>query len=177
MWWFDPDAIPGWFDWLGIAAFPLTIVAFVIAALEFSRARTATEAVNARLNEARLKLNGDQLAAVLPQFHTVVGDLDFAIDHNDREVAHRALLRFSYVATEAVVLLENLSADHSSMQDRLNVASSWALDLKGEIVSKKAPDIARLGKAMSAEVSAITVEISGIVATARYTLGEAPNVG
>jgi hypothetical protein len=178
--WFDIDSAPGWHDWLGLGitlvGFALTIFGLIVAYDQLKKTQTAAEAVNVRLSEVRDKLNGDQLAAVLPQLNTIVADMDFAIDNNDREVAHRALLRFSYVATETIALLSNVLMDHTELQERLRTTSSIALDIKGSIVSKRTADIPRLAKATSRDIGELTVEVSGIVAQARYQLGDTPSV-
>lgn len=173
MWWFDDAAAPGWHDWLGLL---LTVAGFLIAFRQLRKTQTAAETAASELARARLKLNSDQLAAVLPQLTSIVSDLDFAIDNNDREVAHRALLRFSYVAKEAIALLANLDADHTSLQSRLGGASSTALDVKGSIVGKKSVDIARSAKAIGADINGLSVEISGLVAQDRYLLGGGEDV-
>ena len=174
--WLDPSAIPAWFDWLGILGFALTVGAFAIAAIELHQAKTSTETATRRLDEARVKLNNDQLSAILPQISTVIADLDFSIKANNGEVAHRSLLRYSYVANEAVALLKNLETDHTAVQDSLTQSASSALDVKAAIVSHANPDIARMAKAISKEIGHLSVQLAGITATSRYTLGSSNNV-
>jgi len=173
MWWFDDKAAPGWHDWVGLG---LALVGFAIAYRQLRKTRTAAEIAAKKLSEARLKLNNDQLAAVLPQLASIVSDIDFAVDANDREVAHRALLRFSYIANEAIALLKNLEEDHSGMEVRLLAAANTALDVKGAIVGRKTVDIARNAKVIGTEVGSIAVELSGLVAKTRYQIGGASNV-
>lgn len=178
--WFDPDAAPGWHDWVGIVlaivGLVLTVVGFAIAWIQLRKTQTATEAATQKLAEARQKLNGDQLAAALPQLASVVSDLDFAINSNDREVAHRALLRFSFVANESVALLAILETDNSDLERRLLAAAQTALDVKGSIVSKKGVDIARTAKSIGNEITSLSVELSGMVAKDRYQIGDLPSV-
>ena len=170
---FDPAALPGWHDWLGIV---LTVGGFIVAFVQLAKTRTAAETAASRLAEATQKLNADQLGAVVPQLATIVADMDFAIDANDREVAHRALLRFSHVAREATALLAHLSADHSQLQIRLNDAIEIALDVKGNIVGRANADIPRLAKPITAEIRSLSVEVSGVTVDDRFQLGESKNV-
>jgi hypothetical protein len=180
VWWFDDVAAPGWHDWVGLAisivGFGLTLVGLRVAYLQLEKTQTASEAVNRRLTEVRDKLNGDQLAAVLPQLNSIVADMDHSIDTNDREVAHRALVRFSFVATETIALLQNVVDDHSDLQLRMAATSAAALDIKGVIVSKKSTDIARIAKGVSGQMQSQTVEITGIVAGARLDVGGTTHV-
>ncbi len=173
MWWWDGDAAPGWHDWFAIA---LTIAGFWIAIAQLRKTRSATEVASAELRKARTKLNSDQLSAVVTQIQIIVADIDFAIETNDREVAHRSLLRFSYVANESIALLGNLSSDHSELESRLENAASAALDAKSLIVGKKSADVARTAKAVGIEISGLCVEISGLVAKDRYQIGAIENV-
>lgn len=177
---FDNASAPGWSDWVGLilsaVGFTFTIIALIVASKQLKKTQTATEAVNERLLEARERLSADQLAAVLQQLTTVVADMDFALDNNDRGVAHRALLRFSYVAHEAIGLLDSGLADHSLLQERLVTASSLALDIKGNIMGSRTTDIARHTKKLSKDISRLTSEISGLVARGRYKLGETSDV-
>ncbi|MCE4025451.1 hypothetical protein LXM50_05655 [Microbacterium sp. Au-Mic1] len=173
VWWFDSQAAPGWHDWLGLF---LTVAGFWIAIAQLRKTRTATQAAASELERARRKLNGDQLSAVVPQLQTVVADLDFAVDNNDREVAHRALLRFGYVATESISLLDNRTADHSALKTRLSEVASSALDVKATIVGRRNVDVARTAKAVTKEIAALSVEIAGLVAGDRYQLGGEENV-
>ncbi|GAA1320379.1 hypothetical protein ACFSWE_05005 [Leucobacter albus] len=165
----DPNSGPGWHDWLGLA---LTVFGFAIAFWQLKKTKSASETATAELNRARKKLNTDQLSAVVNQMQIVVADIDFAIDSNDREVAHRALLRFSYVAKEAEAILGNLEPDHGPLQTRLTETSSKALDAKSSIVGRPNADVARTAKAVGVAVSSLTVEISGLIASDRYQLGE-----
>ncbi|MFL0564584.1 hypothetical protein ACH0CG_02420 [Microbacterium sp. 179-I 1D1 NHS] len=173
MWWYDGLAAPGWHDWLALA---LTVVGFWIAIVQLGKTRSASETAAAELRKARTKLNSDQLAAVVTQMQMIVADIDFAVQENDREVAHRALLRFSYVANESIALLGNLEADHSTLEDRLRQAAGHALDAKSSIVGKKVVDVARTAKSAGNEISGLCVEISGLVAKDRYQIGVAENV-
>lgn len=170
---FDPTGVPGWHDWLGLV---LTVGGFTVAFFQLKKTRTAAETAALRLAEATQKLNTDQLGAVVPQLAAIVSDLDFSIDSNDREVAHRALLRFSHVAREARGLLANLKADHTVMQERLTIAIEIALDVKGNIVGRKIADVPRLAKPITAEIRAISVEIGGLTVDDRFKLGEAKDV-
>lgn len=166
-WALDQTSAPGWHDWV---AFGLTLVGFAFAFWQLHKTRSASEEAASELAAARLKLNTDQLAAVITQLSTVCHDMDFAILANDREVAHRTLLRYSYVATEAVALLGNLEDDHAVLVARISKVSVTALDKKGEIVSHSNPDINRLTKAVTREIGAITVELSGLTAKDRYKI-------
>jgi hypothetical protein len=170
---FDPTALPGWHDWLGIV---LTIGGFITAFVQLAKTRTAAETAARKLAEATQKLNADQLGAVVPQLATIVADMDFAIDANDREVAHRALLRFSHVAREASGLLAHLTADHTDLQSRLVQSIEIALDVKGNIVGRVKADVPRLAKPITAEIRALSVELAGVTVDDRFQLGEVKNV-
>ena len=164
----DVNAAPGWHDWLGIG---LTVLGFGVAIVQLRKTKKATIAASDELRKARLKLSGDQLSALVPQIQTITSDLDFAILSNDREVAHRALLRFSYLATEAISLLNNLDSDHSELQDRLTETASDALDAKSSILGRPNADVARNAKVVTRKIEKLTVEVSGLVANGRYQIG------
>lgn len=170
---FDGTVGPGWFDWLGLL---LAVAGFWIAIVQLGKTRSAADAAARELERARERLSGDQLSAVVAQLQSIVADVDFAVDNNDREVAHRALLRFSLVANESMALLGYLSSDHSALKQRLAVAAEAALDAKAAIVGKKNVDVARTAKAVGTEIGALTVEVSGLVAQGRYEMKGGSNV-
>ncbi|MFB4350516.1 hypothetical protein [Microbacterium sp. CR_7] len=171
--WFDALSAPGWHDWFAIG---LTGIGFWIAMVQLKKTRSASEAAAIELRKARTKLNSDQLSAVVTQMQMIVADIDFAIEQNDREVAHRALLRFSYVANESIALLGNLTANHDELESRLEGAATKALDTKSSIVGKKSVDVARTAKSVGNEIAGLCVEISGLVARDRYQIGATQDV-
>lgn len=164
----DFEAVPGWYDLGGLL---LTVVGFTVAFIQLWKTRNAAQAAADELDRARKKLSADQLSAVVIQLQTIVGDLDFAIENNDREIAHRALLRFSFVANESVSLLSNLPTDHGVLQGRLSTTATFALDTKASIVGRRTVDVARTAKPVSKDIGALAVEIAGLVAQDRYQIG------
>lgn len=171
--WIDLSTAPAWNDWLGLI---LAVVGFWIAFVQLRKTRTATEVATAELAKAREKLVSDQLAANITQLQLVGTDLDFAMRNNDAEVAHRALVRFNFLANEAVALLNNLPGGNGHLVERLEQAALDALEAKVEIVTTKRPDVVRSAKNIGKSVTALTGDISGIVAMDRYQLGGANDV-
>ncbi|UXN23927.1 hypothetical protein N8D74_10055 [Curtobacterium flaccumfaciens] len=173
---FDGEAQPGWFDWLGIA---LAVIGFGIGWWQLHKTTDAAEVATTALAKARKKLVFDQLAAVQGQVSSVIADLDFAIDSNDREVAHRALLRFSYAASEIRALLAAVDeefGDYFDLTERFASSSGTALDVKANIVGRPSPDIARLAKAVTKEIRSVSVSLDNEIAKGRYELGDSANV-
>jgi len=169
---FDSVAQPGWFDWLGLA---LTVIGFLLGWRQLYKTTTASRAATAALGRARKRLIFDQLAAVQRQINSIIADMDFAIDFNDREVAHRALLRFSFAAAEVRALLGSIDAelgDFSALAGGFEASSDAALNVKASIVGKPSPDIARLAKVVTREIRSVSVNLDNEIAKGRYDLEE-----
>lgn len=169
---FDSQAQPGWFDWFGIA---LAVIGFVIGWRQLRKTTDAATAATAALSKARKKLVFDQLAAVQGQVSSIIADLDFAIDNNDKEVAHRALLRFSYAASEIRALLTTVDAEFDNLGEltlQFEGSSGTALDVKANIVGRSNPDIARLTKSVTHDIRSASVALDNQIAKGRYDLRE-----
>ncbi len=178
---FDHTAAPGWFDWVTLV---LAVAAFIFAILQLRGTREANkkstdalEKSTTALNRARIQLNWDLLSAVLPQLKSVSSDLDFAMQNNNAPVSHRALVRYSGVATEAIALVRSLKVEnHLALISKLDESANTALDIKAVIVSKPAPNVPILVKKIANMIEVISKDISGIVANYRNQLGEHDHV-
>lgn len=171
--WFDGAAAPGWFDWLGLA---ITLAGFGVAIWQLRKTTSAANAAAGELARARERLNGDQLAAVVPQMQSVVSDLEHAMASSSQDVAVRALARFKLVAGDANALLTNLNSDYSELQARLDSSAKAALRSQGALASRSDADLPRLVKKVSSDIEALAGDISAVVAAQRYSLRGAQDV-
>jgi hypothetical protein len=168
-WYFDPTAWPGWLDWIGLA---LTVFGFALTGWQLWRTANASRAATRALSDARRRLATDQLAATLPHIATAGNDLNWAMDNNNREVAHRALLRFSEATGEVVALLDNIEESPPRLAARVAQAGDLALDIKDKVMRRKALDVGRDAKGITRELEALSNELQTLVARRRYSLGE-----
>lgn len=171
--WFDPGAAPGWFD---LVAFSIAVWAFIFAKDQLNKTKNAAERSADTINTARLRLNGDQLAAALPQFGSIVGDLNYAIIDLNANIAHRVLVRYSHVARETVAVLANLNQDHVELGLLLIDSAEKALDIKQLIMDKGFAKGLKAAKDIEVEIDRISSVITEIVAQNRYGLKEEKNV-
>ena len=163
-------AAPGWFDYAAIA---LAALAFTFAWVQLSKTKTAAEESSNALNLARIKLNGDQLAASLPQLKSIASDLDLSLKQMNVDLGQRVLIRFSEVGKETVSILNNISGEHVDLSTKINTLSGRSLDLKG-FISIKGMSVRAISqiKAMQVEIDKIAGEILEVVSKNRYQLKE-----
>ena len=173
----DKTAAPGWFDWITMS---LAVAAFIFAVWQLKDTRDANKKSTAALvksttalDRARIKLNWDQLSAILPQIVSISSDLDFAMDNNNGAVAQRALVRYGHLATETETLVGSLQVDdHEVLASRLNASSNTAFNIKASLAAKPTTNVLVVVKKIANDIQIISRDINGIVASNRNQLGE-----
>lgn len=101
---FDAHSAPGWADWLGLF---LTVVGFLIAIIQATRARRAAYAASAALGRAEQRLRLDALFTFPASLADARGELNWAEAHDDQAVARFALLRLHSRSSEALLLVDD----------------------------------------------------------------------
>ncbi|MGU3411943.1 hypothetical protein ACLBWP_17725 [Microbacterium sp. M1A1_1b] len=104
----DTSAAPGWADWLGLV---LTVVGFLVAIIQATRARRVAAAASEALARAEKRLHMDALFALPASLADTRGELNWAEANDDMSVARFALLRLHNRSSEALLLVADDSFD------------------------------------------------------------------
>lgn len=172
-WYFDGFVSPGWFDYIGAL---LAVAGFVVALDQLRKTRSSAKAATDALEAAQARLVSTTLQTMASQFQLVASDLDHAMEIDSKDVARQALVRFAHLAQETRTLLTEDIQGHDGLKIRLNSSSEMALDVKERITQSAGVAVSKMAKKVSREISALSIEMTGVGASLRHTVEGANDV-
>ena len=139
--------------WVGIVGLTVSIIGFAIAIWQLKRTAKASEATRDAIVRTEQKMATNHLMVILPQFHLLENDLDYAAQHDDRSLARRALVSYSHFATEAATILSGQNHGDAGLIRSLQTSARDALLTKARLINT----------AMNTSTKSITKDIRDIV--------------
>jgi hypothetical protein len=170
---FDWGSTFGWFDVLGLV---LTLVGFIVAAVQSHSAKTAAEAAKEAAVVTERELAKSQLLVSLSNVQQIISDVESAASNENKAVAVFSLIRFGVAATEARELLDRATGDNKALQDSLKQSSERALDLKSALAKSASLKIARTSDPLRSELGLLNLNIQQTLTRVRFKTESGNNV-
>jgi hypothetical protein len=150
-----------WFEWLGVAGFPLTILGFALTWWQARKAAKAADAARVATSRTRKQLTSNQLLVRIPQLGWIARELDVAIEGDNREFARRFLDQWR---SEAGNIRGILGADRGEdgallrqIQEAVSLAAAAGTQLLMTTGFPVSNDCARARDAINATCDALNV--------------------
>lgn len=156
---------------VGILGLVATVAGFTLAILQLRRTAAATEATTKAVTRTEKRMALNHLLVLLPQFRLLEADLDNAAEDNDRRLAIRALVAYSYIASEVAAMLRDQDGVDAALPDKLADTALTAAKAKAALVS----DARALPKTATSlvrhEIAEVSTVLAGAVGTFRIEAG------
>lgn len=156
------DLLSVWSLAISIFGSLVTIVGFSVALAQIRKTRAAATAAKEAMEESAKRMRGNHLLVLLPQFHAVEIDLDYAVEGEDRRTARRALLAYSRVASQVAELMVPATDAQSQFVTELRESADLASQAKGKLASDARTTVRSAVAPVQSSISSIASRAAGL---------------
>lgn len=159
-------------DWLGIVSLGITVIGFAIAIWQLVRSANAAVATRLAIEATARRMSLNHLLVLLPQLRIIENDLDAAMTDDDRRLAIRTLVNFTYTANQVASLLESEAENvDQSIVTMLRESATEAGQAKSALVTTERGTVRSIAKAAAGRIQAASGHAAGLVAQFQVKVG------